>query len=66
MNEDDGFPIPTESDGYVMSTVNKNISVFLNVPRVKADPETIREKMERHTVSTLFIDLTHVSSLLRF
>ncbi|KAM1316784.1 hypothetical protein TB2_019798 [Malus domestica] len=50
MNEEDGFPTPTESDGYVMSTVNKNILVFLNVPRVKADPETIREKMERLTL----------------
>ncbi|KAB2621199.1 valine--tRNA ligase-like [Pyrus ussuriensis x Pyrus communis] len=48
--DEDGFPTPTNSDGYVMSTVNKNISGFLNVPRVKADPESIRQKMERLTL----------------
>lgn len=47
VSPNDGFPMPTESDGFVMSDVNENLSVFLKVPRVKADPEKIREKMEK-------------------
>ncbi|BFG19901.1 hypothetical protein CerSpe_061760 [Prunus speciosa] len=47
VSPNDGFPMPMESDGFVMSDVNENLSVFLKVPRVKADPEKIREKMEK-------------------
>nr|XP_028953024.1 valine--tRNA ligase, mitochondrial 1-like isoform X2 [Malus domestica] len=47
LSENDSFPTSTVSSGYEMCLVNEYLSVFLRVPRVKADPEKIREKMEK-------------------